>query len=778
MGRRRRGSGQNGRASLICLIAVLGAAAAQNPQPNPVTRPNIWDPLGEKTTTRPRTAGLAPGQVAVRITPGRVIGRRIEIKNLFWTANRDMRDQQPQDRGPFDRNPLPPKNNVSVYAFQGIPYALPPEERRRFKPPQKLNRYPGPDATIEALRFREACVQDVEARPTLWPHIPYEYETAEDCLFLNVYTPQVARASEISYPVVVFFHGGGFQFGSANDWPGAVLATKGLVVVTANYRLGAFGFASLGEPGTGNYGLMDQRLVLEWVQDHVYEFGGNPARVTLIGHGAGAASAGIHMLSPGSRQLFHGVAAMSGAEVAYESVITKPGLAFNNTMKLGRQVGCTQTTAKDVWACILTRSPQDFVQGVAGRSMIVEYNRFSFLPVVDGIVIPGPPIALLKSKEVISAVPYLTGVNEADGTETLLSDRTLRQIDWKVDYPYIQDRILDFLIKRNYTTNRQALQEAVSYLYTYWPEKWNDQRARLEFIRFASEAYYVAPVSQSAELHSTSGSFTWMYVNNYNFSRSAPNPQAEFLPRWMGACHECDLMLLFGFPWMPREELPLHYRPAAWTETDRNASELFMAHFAAFAKKGQPNLPLETLWENYAPNGRHYYLNFNFTSRTQLLNEQLLGPRGGGPQLQPGVIRSGGVLDSKGRLVLRDGRQLERDYKYERVAFWNNYIHRLANYFTTTLSPTVASIRRQLIGYKAVTGGSIVLLAIAVIVAGVLAYKLFDAKGRPARLVGMDYATDAASPVPIVDYSQSYAEPPSYTQDWPGAPNKRIGTHV
>lgn len=105
--------------------------------------------------------------------------------------------------------------------------------------------------------------------------------------------------------MIVFFHGGNFQTGTANDWPGHVLASRGIVVVNVNYRLGAFGFMSLGDRDTGNYGIHDQRAALTWVQLHIASFGGDPQAVTIVGHDAGAVSVGIHMLSPYSKSKFY-----------------------------------------------------------------------------------------------------------------------------------------------------------------------------------------------------------------------------------------------------------------------------------------------------------------------------------------------------------------------------------------------------------------------------------------------------------------------------------------
>lgn len=118
---------------------------------------------------------------------------------------------------------------------------------------------------------------------------------------------------------------------------------------------------SLGDSQTGNYGIQDQRAALNWIQQHIAGFGGDPHAVSIVGHDAGAVSAGIHMLSPQSKRnltrqvnilislkcldLFRSVVAMSGAEVSYHSTIAKPALAFNNTLKLGRYLGCVQAVA-------------------------------------------------------------------------------------------------------------------------------------------------------------------------------------------------------------------------------------------------------------------------------------------------------------------------------------------------------------------------------------------------------------------------------------------------
>jgi hypothetical protein len=117
-------------------------------------------------------------------------------------------------------------------------------------------------------------------------------------------------------------------------------------------------------------------------------------------------------------------------------------------------------------------------------------------------------------------------------------------------------------------------------------------------LQFASDAYYAAPVTLSARLHSTAGSFTYMYVNNYNISTGALSQSMHWLPYWMGVCHECDLYLLFGMPWAPTHLLPVDVRNATWTLPDRNASELFMTLWQRFASDKWVLLAMRELCKN------------------------------------------------------------------------------------------------------------------------------------------------------------------------------------
>src|SRR6185369_8432353 len=191
-----------------------------------------------------------------------------------------------------------------VRSFRGIPYALPPTGAMRWKPPLPMPKWTG---TREATEFGAACVQP-KGKPDsiyLW-NLP---RTSEDCLYLNVWAPANARKAA----VLVWIHGGALSAGAGSEplYDGTKIARKGVMVVSINYRLGPLGFlvhpalsAESRRNISGNYGLMDQILALQWVQKNIAAFGGDPANVTIAGESAGGLSVMYLMAAPSARGLF------------------------------------------------------------------------------------------------------------------------------------------------------------------------------------------------------------------------------------------------------------------------------------------------------------------------------------------------------------------------------------------------------------------------------------------------------------------------------------------
>ncbi|MCX2949321.1 carboxylesterase/lipase family protein [Lentzea sp. NEAU-D7] len=176
----------------------------------------------------------------------------------------------------------------ALRSFQGIPFAAPPTGENRWRDPQPAKPWQG---VLQADKPSPRC------------------EEAEDCLYLNVTTP----AKAANRPVLVWIHGGGFTTGAGADYGADHLARNGSVVVTINYRLGAFGYFGFpGLAGSGAFGLRDQQAALGWVQRNIRWFGGDPHNVTLFGASAGGLSTCAQLTSPRTRGLFHKAIIQSG----------------------------------------------------------------------------------------------------------------------------------------------------------------------------------------------------------------------------------------------------------------------------------------------------------------------------------------------------------------------------------------------------------------------------------------------------------------------------------
>ena len=210
---------------------------------------------------------------------------------------------------------------IRVREFRGIPFAAPPVGALRWRPPAPAPKWRG---LRDASRFAPRCMQ----RP-LFPDMVFRSDRmSEDCLYLNVWAPAQSRWRARVHggrPVLLYFYGGGFLAGDASEprYDGASLASHGIVVVTANYRLGVFGFLALPalaaespQRAAGNYGLLDEVAALDWVRANIAAFGGDRRRITIGGESAGSISVSALMASRLSKDSIAGAIGESGALIA------------------------------------------------------------------------------------------------------------------------------------------------------------------------------------------------------------------------------------------------------------------------------------------------------------------------------------------------------------------------------------------------------------------------------------------------------------------------------
>lgn len=278
-------------------------------------------------------------------------------------------------------------------AFLGIPYAKPPVGERRWAPPQPPAAHQG---TLQAAAFGSACLQG----PGL------ETKSSEDCLYLNVWKPVGAKPGD-KLPTIFYIHGGAFTIGSGAQGP-AVLASRGVIVVSINYRLGALGFLankalrSANKDGSlGNFALMDELAALDWTRRNIAAFGGDANNLTLWGLSAGATQSFSLLQSPKSAGLFQRAIMQSGGSGEYSNPSTDSSLAVGDTAVAN--LGCT--TAADVVACLRA----------APTAALLAQGGLKWRPTVDNKILTQVPARAFEAGN-FNQVPVLIGGVYDEGT--------------------------------------------------------------------------------------------------------------------------------------------------------------------------------------------------------------------------------------------------------------------------------------------------------------------------------------------------------------------------
>ena len=304
-----------------------------------------------------------------------------------------------------------------ILDFRGIPYAAPPVGELRFRPPQPPAPWPG---VRDATRFGPMAPQNQGAMERMFGAPPRPMD--EDCLTLNVWTP---ACDDGKRPVMVWIHGGAFLYGTgATPWyDGRSFARDDVVLVTINYRLGALGFLHV--DGQGNNGILDQVAALEWVRDNIAAFGGDPGNVTAFGESAGAMSVGTLLGLPAAKELFVKAIPESGAAHSPRSADEAEELANRFLVELGVDRG---PLAVDHLRDLPTQALLDAQATVVEREMGAGGRGLPFTPVVDGVVLPEPPIDAI-GKGQAAGVSVLIGTTRDEWRLFTMMDPTIATLD-------------------------------------------------------------------------------------------------------------------------------------------------------------------------------------------------------------------------------------------------------------------------------------------------------------------------------------------------------------
>ncbi|KND03799.1 uncharacterized protein SPPG_01256 [Spizellomyces punctatus DAOM BR117] len=336
--------------------------------------------------------------------------------------------------------------------YHGVPFAAPPTGNLRWKSPQPPSQWNG---VRDATKWGGSCVQfDPNAQyPNNFPL--YEFMSdlispdaskapnSEDCLYLNVYVP---RGGAKNKPVVMFLHGGGLIFGGAAQpvLDGSFLAAsnKDAIIVTANYRLGAFGYLGSSElaadntdGSTGNFGWLDQTAALQWIQDNISAFGGDPTRVTLWGQSAGAQSVLWHLIytnqkaeAAGKPKLFQQVVMDSPNPPLKPYALATAQMRFNNMVT---SFNCAGASAADTIACLRSKTTDEInnYQRDLWTTLYRANGAGPFAMTVDGAAIPVNAWAKFLAGEYDHDVKILIGGNGNEGTGFLREDEPFPTLD-------------------------------------------------------------------------------------------------------------------------------------------------------------------------------------------------------------------------------------------------------------------------------------------------------------------------------------------------------------
>jgi para-nitrobenzyl esterase len=460
-----------------------------------------------------------------------------------------------------------------IRTFRGIPFARPPVGPYRFRGPDPPEPWAG---TRKATRPGGVPIQ--ASVPMLSFLNAGGARQSEGCLYLNVWTPGLDGAKR---PVLVWIHGGGFLIGAGSTriYEGQGLARRGdTVVVTFNYRLGVLGYVHLNGVGgeefreASNAGVRDQIAALEWIRDNIEHFGGDPDNVTVCGQSAGAMSIGTLLGAPRARALFHRAICQSGAA---HNVLTQDEANEIAEIFLGELGGPPRT--RDA----LARIPVERMlkaQGNANRQLATLEKLMVFIPVVDGDLIPEPPIEAIRRGDAAD-IPLLVG--------TTLDE-------WKLFTPLdsgvpsmgettLVERFRDLL---PHVARRAPEAETAAFQYREAVRARGGQTSPFEvWSAFQSARIFHYPASILSESQSNARGTAYAYLFTWR-------PPA--LRRTLGACHALDIPFIFGLTNHPIAR-PLTGLAASAARLSRRMQHAWIN----FARSGEPGHESLPAWEHY-----------------------------------------------------------------------------------------------------------------------------------------------------------------------------------
>ncbi|MFK7975638.1 MAG: carboxylesterase family protein [Halioglobus sp.] len=459
-----------------------------------------------------------------------------------------------------------------VTVFQGVPFAAPPVDDLRWRPPAPPAQRSG---LLRTQQFAPACYQPVGGTVTSFD--PSD-NMSEDCLYLNIFTPQARETAGL--PVMVWIHGGGNLQGSAAapTFDGQYFARADVVLVSIQYRLGVMGYLAHPELSaenpqniSGNYGTRDIIAALEWVRNNIRSFGGDPDRVTIFGESAGAVNSCAMLISPQAEGLFQGAIMQSGfcAKQIVDLRIDDPDLgvsAESTGVESAAALGCG--SAMSQVQCLRELTPETIYTTLQPADAFFNSGdgaRFGLIS--DGVVVPAAPFTVIESGQ-INRVPVITGSTENEAgfwrpaIAALIPSVAAYQLILEALYDNDDDLIL----------NGPAAEVLAAY----------PASTRLEaismFEKAFSESVFTCASRREARAFASLGMPTW----RYEFRHLTPGLEA------LGAFHASEIPYVFGV--LDVDD----------TADGAALSDSMMQYWIDFATSGNPNgTGSEIFWPPY-----------------------------------------------------------------------------------------------------------------------------------------------------------------------------------
>ena len=452
-----------------------------------------------------------------------------------------------------------PGRDPSIVVFKGIPFAAPPVAARRWQAPGSVVSWQG---VRKADAFGASCMQSIvqERKPWTYEFMAHN-EISEDCLTLNVWTG--ASSARERRPVYFYIYGGGFNEGSTAVpvYDGEGLAEKGVVVVTANYRVGVLGVLAhpelskeSGSGVSGNYGLLDQIAALTWIRDNIAAFGGDPNQVTIAGQSAGGMSVHALIASPLAKNLFHRAIVQSGGSWLSRSGMSVGGKALDDAeaegVRFAEAKGARSLAELRAMSWEkLTEPAQVAPAAGGGRAGAAPGIRFS--PIVDGRLLTAP-VAQIVAEGKQNDVPILTGANTGElggisGPQTAV--------------------MVDSFVRR---ATQQYGAMADEFL-TLYPAA-SDEQAAIAQAQSSRDQALVSMFLWAKQRARTAKTKAFTYL----WDHAIPGPDAARF----GAFHTSEVPYFMN---------TLYKSDRPFTEADRTIADMMSSYVANFVKTGDPN---------------------------------------------------------------------------------------------------------------------------------------------------------------------------------------------